>query len=56
MFELEGKYYRKGEEDGINKTTLFRLPKVRINSNLNIDNIKFILDVKKNNLERENIK
>lgn len=27
-----------------------------INSNLNIDNIKFILDVKKNNLERENIK
>ena len=36
MFELEGKYYRKGEEDGINKTTLFRLPKVRINSNLNI--------------------
>ncbi len=27
-----------------------------INSNLNINNIKFILDVKKNNLERENIK
>ena len=36
MFELEGKYYRKGEQDGINHTTLFKLPKVRINSNLSI--------------------
>lgn len=36
MFELEGKYYRKGEVDGINRTTLFKLPKVRIISNLNI--------------------
>ena len=36
LFELEGRFYRKGEEDGINRTTLFRLPKVRINSNLSL--------------------
>lgn len=36
MFELEGKIYRKGEEDGINRTTLFRMPQVRIISNLNV--------------------
>ena len=36
MFELEGKFYRKGEMDGVNRTTLFKLPKVRIISNLNV--------------------
>lgn len=36
MFELEGKFYRKGENDGVNRTTLFKLPRIRIISNLSI--------------------
>lgn len=36
LFELEGKYYRKGEMDGLNRTTLFRMPKVRIASSLSL--------------------
>lgn len=36
MFEIEGKFYRKGEEDGINRTTIFRMPQVRIVSGLSI--------------------
>ena len=36
LFELEGKINRKGEVDGVNRTSLFRLPKARITSNLNI--------------------
>lgn len=37
MFELQGKFYRKGEQDGLNRTSIFRMPKVRIISNLNIE-------------------
>lgn len=36
MFELSGKFYRKGQDDGINRTSVFVMPKVRILSNLNI--------------------
>lgn len=36
MFEVEGKFYRKGEQDGINRTTVFRMPQARITSGLNV--------------------
>lgn len=36
LFELQGKFYRKGQDDGVNRTSVFRMPKVRILSNLNI--------------------
>lgn len=37
LFELSGKFYRKGQDDGINRTSVFIMPKVRIISNLNIE-------------------
>ena len=36
MLSLEGKAYFKDENDGLNKTFLFEIPKMKITSNLDI--------------------
>jgi len=36
LFTLEGKFYSKDENDGINYTNILYMPKVRIVSNINL--------------------